>query len=261
VDAGVHVLVAVQDVTVDEIVTYSIAAMGVDGRHTHQRVCLSYYPPTAGTQQRWALTEAGTVHKSRYIILAALYRHWKYGGSIHCHARTTELRTGSFICVDVPPPFQHKPIQRDLTLEHLKTYSRHISTTAKITFEAARSWIGREPSLELLKPTEVNCFFCKGPLISTLHHVKLLTLYGERKIKSEKRRCPCCQFKFRHTDVSSGIIMHGQNAYYVALMVQLDIMLKRQGNFALFWKVEHLYHHSTYLLLTCLHRVYKKPIL
>jgi len=124
--------------------------MGVDGRHTHQRVCLSYYPPTAGTQQRWALTEAGTVHRSRYIILAALYRHWKYGGSIHCHARTTELRTGSFICVDVPPPFQHKPIQRDLSLENLRTYSRHISTTAKITFEAARSWIGREPSLELL---------------------------------------------------------------------------------------------------------------
>lgn len=234
--AGVHALVALEDVLVDEIVTYSLAALGVDGKHTSQRVCITYYPATVCTQQKWSLSEGGIVHKSRYIIIAAMYRHRKYGGSMSSYVKQHKVRTGSFLCIDVPTTTYQK-IPEAQAMTALRRYTEHIVATTTIPFSEAEGWLHKQPIIVKLKPTETICFICSGPLISSVHTVKLLTLQGEQSILSEKRRCAPCEFKYRHTDISSGILMYGQHAYHVSLMVMLDNMMKRQGNFTLFWKV------------------------
>jgi hypothetical protein len=233
-DTGVHGLVELSAVEADAITTYSIAALGTDGRHSQQRVCLTYNPKPGTT---WSLSEGGAVHKGRYILIGALYRHWKYGGSLLNRSRELSIRTASFVCVDIPVLRRKTVNQKNEHAQMLESYCHHVKKERTISFEEAQTWLKKDPSIAVLKPSESICFHCSGNLRQSSHRVKLLTRYGEQSIVSEKRTCENCSFKFRHTDISSGIMMHGQTAYHVSLMVQLDIMMKRQGNLALHWNV------------------------
>lgn len=172
--------------------------------------------------------------------------------------REREARVGSFISVCVPSPAPSNRVISNNAPELIRRYCHHLVKSKGITFEEAACWIGNDPRIDTLRPTETRCFHCDGPLVVTVHTARLFTLSGERTIKSEKRSCGRCQFKFRHTDLSSGIMMHGQHAYHISLMVHMDNNLRRQGNFALFWNVSPLKHYNNRTLNSA--RVSKIPM-
>jgi len=231
-EAGVKTIVSLLDGGQKELSAYSIAACGHDGSSSFGRIEVVHDP----TNEKWFISSS--FHKDLYQAIGTLYRMNQYG-YIPCR-RKEELiseRSGSFLSIDIPSRPPKPRVERNIKSPDIAAYSLHILKQNRTTFDVAFArWMHSVEVPKILQASETVCFFCQQPTTPIKTVCTLLTRFGQYEISHIKRKCAMCSFTFKHSDMSTGILVYGSTAYAIGLMLDIDISLKNGGAFQPIWR-------------------------
>lgn len=235
-------IVALHDSDEHTIDSYSICALGHDGKHTFGRVTAVFNP----SNSKWSHSEPLSIHIAIYQTIACLYRQYRWGQASQLRRAGSLDRTPrvpSFMWVDLTRSAQDSSEDVDteentnIDSTNFKAYILRFIQKNRMSFgQAMERWLNNTYIPDVLTAEEVVCSFCNQETRIVRRKIQLLTRQGQYTILHQMRKCLKCQFIFKHSDIESGIIVFGSTAFTLGLMLQIDIHIKHVCIFQSVWK-------------------------
>jgi len=132
-------------------------------------------------------------------------------------------------------------IDSERRVDMLKRYALYVYEKYKTSTAQIRRFYEVSAYPEVLTSTESCCFFCQGALTCRESTMNLYTKGSQRTVKHLEKKCTPCAFTYRHSDISTGILVYGVHAFSLGLMMLIDEQLVSCFTLAGVWKVSHMY--------------------